>query len=370
MPNKARRDPPYRAEHVGSLLRPKKLTHAFREFSDGRLPPDDFVAIQDESIREVVQLQQNAGLSSVTDGEFRRASYWSHFVEAVDGLGLSQAIFDFHSHDDASAEPFLAPCVEGPIVKSSKISAGEFEFLRNATDQTPKITMPSPPTMHFWARREGVRDAYGDRTTYFADLAKVYRQEISELGELGATYIQIDEVPLAMLCDPHVRQLVQDIGEDPLRLVDDYIELINASISSRPQGMTVGMHLCRGNFKGKWLSEGGYDWISERLFQDINVNAFFLEYDTPRAGDFEPLQNLPDYKVAILGLITTKSAELEDPDELCRRIDQAARYVPLERLAVSPQCGFSSAVSGNPLTEEDEIKKLELVVSVAQRVWG
>ncbi len=245
------------------------------------------------------------------------------------------------------------------------------DFLRAATRLTPKLTLPSPPTMHFWRGREGVeREAYEDLDVFFTDLAAVYREEIDDLVSRGARYIQIDEVPLAMLCDEGVREKLTSTGEDPSQLITKYVELINASLSGRPSTLRVAMHLCRGNLKGKWLSEGGYEAIAERLFNEIEVDAFFLEYDTPRAGDFAPLRFVPRDKTVVLGLISTKTPQLENVDALCKRIDEASGYLQLDQLALSPQCGFASTVAGNPVGVEDEVAKLELVTAVAGQVWG
>lgn len=362
--------PPFRADHVGSLLRPAELRQAFRQFSGGALSAQAFRAVQDRAIRDVVKLQEEVGLRSITDGEFRRASYWAHFVEAVDGLTVKTAVHKFRD-EQGDGQTFLAPHVDGKVKYNGSISGAEFDFLKSVTSQTPKLTLPSPPTMHFWCGRHAIDPrAYQDVEVFFEDLAQVYRTEIADLVTRCVRYLQIDEVPLAMLCDPNVREAIAASGDQPARLVDSYIKLINNALAGRPTDMTLAMHLCRGNFKGKWLSEGGYDYVAERLFNEINVDAFFLEYDTPRAGDFMPLKAVPAHKMVVLGLISTKTAELESIDTLRRRIDEASRYVPLERLAISPQCGFASAVSGNPLTTQNQMNKLLLVVEVAQLVWG
>jgi len=239
------------------------------------------------------------------------------------------------------------------------------------TNRTPKITMPSPPTMHFWRGRQTIAPgAYPDEEAYFADLALVYRAEIADLAARGCRYIQIDEVPLAMLCDPQVRDRIAANGEDPERLVHRYLALINACVGDRPAELTLGLHLCRGNHKGQWLSEGGYDSVAELLFNEAAVDAFFLEYDTDRAGGFEPLRHLPANRVAVLGLVSTKVPELEPVDGLARRVDAAARFAPLDNLAISPQCGFSSSLGGNPITTNDQRRKLERVVQTAKQVWG
>lgn len=361
---------PFRAEHVGSLLRPAKLREAFRDHAAGKMTPDEFRAVQDESIRDVVRMQENVGLEAVTDGEFRRASYWSHFVEGIEGFGLEQARFDFHDEAGESVH-FISPKVTGKLNRPGGLSGDELDFLRNETSKTPKITMPSPPTMHFWAKPDSVSVAgYADDAAFFADLAAVYHQELSDLASRGATYVQLDEVPLAMLCDETVRAKTKADGDDPDAVVGEYVDLINASVAGLPDTLTVAMHLCRGNFKGKWLTEGSYRYVADRLFNEINVDALFLEYDTPRAGDFAPLDSVPSNKSVVLGLVSSKVPELEAADALKRRIDEAGKHMSLDRLAISPQCGFASAVSGNPVTFEDEVAKLELVVKVARDVWG
>jgi len=362
--------PPYRAEHVGSLLRPDSLRKAFRDFSEGRIDAEAFRAEQDRSIREVVDLQEGLGFQAVNDGEFRRVSYWAHFVEATEGLEVEQARFDFHDNQ-GGVTPFLAPKIAGKVKRGRSISGDEFDFLQSVAKATPKITMPSPPTMHFWGKAgQAWAAGYRDDGEFFADLARVYREEFADLCGRGATYIQLDEVPLAMLCDDTLRERVKADGDDPDVLVQKYVDLFNDCLSGRPESLTVGMHLCRGNFKGQWLSEGGYRYVAEKMFNEIDVDAFFLEYDTPRAGDFAPLAAVPESKSVVLGLVSTKSNELEHPDALVRRVEEAGKHIAVERLAVSPQCGFASTVAGNPVTLDTEKAKLELVQEVARRVWG
>lgn len=362
--------PPFRAEHIGSLLRPPALREAWRRTDAGEASPAEYEAAVESAIREAVALQEDAGLKSVTDGEFRRKSYWSHFVEAVDGFGVRPSVFRFrdaHGH----RQEFLAPFVEGRIARTRPISGAEYDFLRAVTRQTPKITIPSPPTMHFWRLGQTfAAGSYDDEEAYFADLARVFNEEIADLARRGCRYVQIDEVPLAMLCDAGIRAEIAATGRDPEALARRYVRLIDECIADVPAEMTVGLHLCRGNFKGRWLSEGGYDSVAELLFGESRVHAFFLEYDSGRAGGFEPLRHLPADKIAVLGLVSTKSPRLETADELKRRIDAAARFAPLDNLAISPQCGFSSTVAGNPLAIDDQRRKLELLVSVAADVWG
>ncbi len=362
-------EPLFRAEHIGSLLRPAALTAAFRAHNAGELSDTAFREAQDSGIRDAVALQQAVGLRVVTDGEFRRGSYWGHFIGPVDGLTTREAAYKFrddHGHEQA----FIAPHVAGKVRRGRGISTGEFAFLKSVARATPKVTLPSPPTFHFWRGRDGIDPtAYDGARQFFADFALVYRQEIAELAALGATYVQLDEVPLAMLCDPQVRDSLRRRGEDPETLVGLYVDAINQAVAGRPAGVTVGLHLCRGNFKGKYLSEGGYEPVAERLFNEIDVDVFFLEYDSARAGDFAPLRFVPAEKSAILGLVSSKSPELETVDDLVRRIGDAGQYIDVGRLGISPQCGFASAVSGNPITMEVEKNKLRLVVETAARVW-
>jgi 5-methyltetrahydropteroyltriglutamate--homocysteine methyltransferase len=361
--------PPFRADHVGSLLRPPELTSAHRSLLQGVLSQAEFADAMNRAVREIVQLQEQAGLKSITDGEFRRASYWSHFVDAIEGMTVREALFAFR--DEHGTLQFTAPDTIGKLRRKRPISVAEFSFLKSITSQTPKLTMPSPATMHFWLGRAGVdRSAYPDEDLFFNDLAEIYRAEIVDLAEAGATYIQIDDVPLAMLCDSNVRDSVRKRSEDPELLIGKYIELTNAALASVPTQLTIAMHLCRGNYKGKWLSEGGYDYVAERLFNEVNVDGYFLEYDTPRAGDFSPLKFVPASKMVVLGLISTKTPVLESTSDLERRVNEASRYIPLERLAISPQCGFASTVGGNPLSVDDEKRKFDLLVRTAERIWG
>ena len=362
--------PPFRAEHVGSLLRPRELTAAFRQHGAGEIDDAAFTEIQDVAIREVVALQQDAGLGLVTDGEFRRGSYWGHVIGPVSGLSVREAEFMFHD-DHGHEQSFIAAHVGGKVRRERGFSTGEFGFLKSIATATAKITMPSLPTFHFYRPVGGIDPSvYPTPRDFFADFAEVFRQEIAELAAMGATYIQMDEVPLAMLCDPAVREQVRAGGADPDDLIGGYIVALNAAVGARPDGMTCGLHLCRGNFKGKYLSQGGYGPVAERLFNDLAMDAFFLEYDTERAGGFEPLAMVPDDKHIVLGLVSSKLAALESVDALAKRIDQAAQYVPLERLSLSPQCGFASAVSGNPITVDVEKAKLARIVETALQVWG
>lgn len=365
----AKSNPPFHAEHIGSLLRPDELRRAFRLFSAGNMSATEFKKIQNRCIRDVVAMQENVGLQSVTDGEFRRTSYWSHFVEAVDGLGVAPARFRFRD-DSGEEKEFLSPHVDGRVRRSRSYSTDEVQFLLATTNRTPKLTMPSPPSMHFWSGSKFVdKGIYPSEEAYFDDLIKIYRDEIADVAAAGARYIQVDEVPLAMLCDPSLREALQVDGEDPGRRVNQYIDLMNACFRDRGE-IIIGLHLCRGNFKGKWLSEGGYDFVAERMFNELDVDVFFMEYDTPRAGNFAPLAHMPHDKSAILGLISSKTPALEDIDHLLHRIEDAARHMPIERIGISPQCGFASAVTGNPVTYDDQVAKLRLAVETAEKVWN
>lgn len=362
--------PPFRADHIGSLLRPKELTQAFRAYSKHEIEDGAFHSCQDHAIDDVVGLQRSVGLKVVTDGEFRRASYWGHWVDAIEGLDVAEAVFKFY--DDAGNEQkFIAADCVGPLKKIHPISTEEFKYLKSvAGDATPKITMPSPSTLHFWRGRHTLDGSgYAGPEAYFDDLCGIFRQEIADLAALGCRYVQLDEVPLIMLGGEPIREQVRGWGDDPDALTTLYIQAMNDAVRDRG-GVTAAMHICRGNFKGKWLTEGGYDTVAERIFREIDVDAFCLEYDTERSGGFEPLRHVPDDKMVVLGLVSTKTPTLEDEDALVARIEEAARYVDKDRLCLSPQCGFASTVAGNPVTIDAERAKLELIVRVAERVWG
>ncbi len=362
--------PLFRADHVGSLLRPSLLKQAFKAQHQGKLSSNEFKNIQDHAVRDVIALQESVGLQSITDGEFRRISYWGHFAEKVAGFSVGPSKFVFKNNAGNETE-FLAPLVESPVRRTQPISGKEFSFVKNNTKQTPKVTLPSPPTMHFWRGTDTLgTNSYADIDSYFEDLAEVYQAEIADLAERGCTYIQFDEVPLAMLGSEEVRQQVKNQGEEPEDLIDKYIDLINRCLKKRPLSMHVSMHLCQGNFKGKWLSSGSYDFVGERLFNEIDVDTFFLEYDTPRVGCFKPLRHVPKDKSVVLGLISSKTSELESASSIQKRIDEATQHIDIDQLGISPQCGFASTVGGNPVTIEDEKRKLALVVETANKIWG
>ncbi len=358
----------FRADHIGSLLRPKKLREAFRAQAEKKSPPSELERVQDESIREVVRLQEGCGLRVVTDGEFRRTSYWEKFVRLTDGLEVREAMLKFH--DAAGHESqFTAPYVSGKVARREPITLDEFRFLKDCTSRTAKITMPAPSTMHFY-RFADWGNAYRDATAFFEDLGRVYQAEIAELASAGCRYVQLDEVAVAILCDPAAREKVKAHGEDPDRLVDLYIDAINAAVKSAPPQVTVGVHVCRGNYKGMYLSEGGYDSVAEKFFARADVDHFLLEFDTPRAGGFAPLRFVPKEKGVVLGLVSSKTPHLESIESLKHRVDEATRFISADRLAISPQCGFASTMGGNPVTEADERAKLKLCVDAASAIWG
>jgi 5-methyltetrahydropteroyltriglutamate--homocysteine methyltransferase len=368
--------PPFRANHVGSLLRPPELRQAREKHQKGEITAAQVREVEDRCIRDAVKMQEDVGMQGITDGEFRRnlwhADFLSQFqgIKVVEGL-LPESARHFQNPDaDVQRSPTQF-VVTGKLGHSRGIETDNFEFLAAVTKQTPKQCIPSPSLVHFRTGRGGVdKAAYPDMEQFFADLARVYREEIAGLVAAGCSYLQIDDVNFAYLCDPKMREGAKKIGEDPDKLPALYARLINESIKARPANMVVCTHLCRGNFASAWVAEGGYDPVAEVLFNDLKVDGYFLEFDTPRAGNFAPLRYLPKGKKLILGLVTSKTGALEKTDDLKRRIDDAAKMVPLDQLGISPQCGFSSTVLGNKLTIEDQIAKLRLVVQVAREVWG
>jgi 5-methyltetrahydropteroyltriglutamate--homocysteine methyltransferase len=359
---------------VGSLLRPKELLTARRNREAGNLTAGELHDIEDRAIQHAVKLQEDVGLHGVTDGEYRRAIFHVDFLKHIQGVTVSASEYTvkFRSADKVID---FAPPVLGVSARLARPKGGiaveDFSFLRGVTKRTPKLCIPSPSMLHFRGGRGSVDSkAYPEIGEFFSDLARVYREEIRDLAGAGCRYVQLDDTNLAYLCDPEHRERARRIGEDPAKLPSLYAKLISDSISERPKDMVAAIHLCRGNFRSTWVAEGSYEAVAETLFNEIAVDAFFLEYDDERSGGFEPLRFVPKGKIVVLGLVTSKRPELEAKDELKRRIDEAARYVPLESLALSPQCGFSSSEHGNDLTEEQEIAKLRLVVETANEVWG
>ena len=357
----------FRADHIGSLLRPKKLREAFRAHAEKRISADELAKAQDEAIRDVIALQHDCGLQVVTDGEFRRTSYWEKFVR-LSGFAIRPSVLKFHDAAGHETE-FTAPYAEQKVKRSAPITLDEFRFVKASTPRTAKVTMPAPSTMHFY-RFNDWSAAYREPQAFFADLGSVYQAEIADLHKAGCRYVQIDEVAVAILCDPAAREKVKAAGEDPERLVDLYIDAINEAVKNKPADMTIGVHVCRGNYKGMYLSEGGYDSVAEKFFWRTRVDHFLLEFDTPRAGSFAPLRFLPKTKGVVLGLVSSKTPQLESMDVLKSRVHDAARYVDAERLAISPQCGFASTMGGNPVTEADERAKLKLCVDAARAIWS
>ncbi len=361
--------PPFRAEHVGSLLRPASLKHAYQQYRAGRIGVANYESALTDAIRGAVRTQEKAGLQSITDGEFGRNSWFGFFFGRMHGFRLEPSAFRFRDEQGGTYEwPTCFACER--MRRHSPIALDEHRRLAALTRRTPKMTLPSPSAFHFFRFHAPADPAvYPDEGEYWNDLVEVYRAEIAALGEAGCRYLQLDEVPLAMLCDPLIRDQVKAMGGDPEALVATYVDVIGRILAGRPAGMKVAMHLCRGNFRSRWMASGGYEPVAERLFNDTPVDAFFLEYDSERAGDFSPLRWLPADKHVVLGLVSSKIAALESADDLRRRIGEAARHVPLERLALSPQCGFASVAGGNLLSEEEQAAKLRLVVEVADSVW-
>ena len=367
-----RTTPPFRADHVGSFLRPKELLEARERQRKGEIDKAALRAVEDRAIRDIVRFQEDLGLQGITDGEFRRTYFHVDFLEQLDGVEVSGGIqVKFHSAagDVDFAPPVLK--VTGKVRHAKPIQLADFEFLKSVTKRTPKVTIPSPTMLHFRGGRGAIsKDAYPDIEGFFDDIAGAYRDELKQLGAAGCRYVQLDDTNLAYLCDPKLREGARSRGDDPDELPRRYARLINGAIADRPQGMVVCVHLCRGNFKSAWVAEGGYEPVAEALFRDLAVDGYFLEYDDARSGDFSPLRFVPKGKIVVLGLVTTKSSEVESKDELKRRIDEAAKHVPLEQLALSPQCGFSSTVHGNEIMREAQAAKLRVVVETAREVWG
>jgi 5-methyltetrahydropteroyltriglutamate--homocysteine methyltransferase len=361
--------PPFRAEHVGSLLRPNDLKSAFNLLQGGKMSPAAYDQVLARAIRHAVGVQESAGLQSITDGEFGRSSWFGFFFERMDGFRLEPSAFKFKDDQGGAYEwPTCMACAR--LHQRGSITGAEFSRLKGLTQRTAKMTMPSPSAFHFFRFHAPVDPAvYPDIAVFWDDLVGVFKAELAELARLGCTYVQLDEVPLAMLCDPTIRDQVKAMGGDPDVLTETYIGALQRILSERPKGMTIGLHLCRGNFRSRWMAAGGYEPVAERLFNDVPVDAYFLEYDSPRAGDFSPLRHVPKGKHVVLGLVSSKTARLEDEGLLKRRLDEAAKHLPLEQLALSPQCGFASVAGGNSLDEADELAKLKLIVKVAGDVW-
>ncbi|HYS75688.1 MAG TPA: 5-methyltetrahydropteroyltriglutamate--homocysteine S-methyltransferase [Burkholderiales bacterium] len=363
--------PPFRADHVGSLLRPAELHEARAKAKRGEMSAEALRALQDKHIREAVAKQESVGMQLVTDGEFRRDWWHIDFIHGFDGVELAagDAYGDAKFKNTEEQPPFMT--VKSRIRRTKPSMLEHFKFLESVAKRTPKFTMPSPAMLHARGDRASLRKTYPDLEEFWADLTRAYREEIADLYRVGCRYLQIDDTTIAMWGDPKVQEQFRKLGDDPKRDAAMYADAVNAAIRDVPEDMTVAIHTCRGNFKSTWLASGAYaDFVAERVFTGLDVDAFFLEYDTERAGGFEPLRYVPKGKTVVLGLVSSKVPELEKKDDLKRRIDAAAKYVPLENLCLSPQCGFSSTHHGNKLTADDQWRKLGLVLDVAKSVWG
>ena len=369
-----RRDqPPFRADHAGSLLRPPQLLQARDRAKRNEITAQELREIEDRAILDVVRMQEDIGLQGVTDGEFRRGSWHMDFLYQVGGITKVQDNLTVQFHNEKGDIEFTPAAlrVSSRLELKKCIFGEDFEYLKSVSRATPKLTIPSPSMMHYRGGRAAIDAAsYPDLEQFWTDLAAVYAAEIAALSKLGCTYLQLDDTSLAYLNDPAQREHVAHIGGDAQNQHLVYIKLINAALANRPPGLAVCTHLCRGNFRSSWVASGSYDHVADALFGQLNVDGFFLEYDDERSGGFEPLRFVPKGKMVVLGLVTTKRGKLEDKDMLKRRIDAASRYVPLEQICLSPQCGFSSTVEGNALSVEQEMAKLRLVADTAREVWG
>jgi 5-methyltetrahydropteroyltriglutamate--homocysteine methyltransferase len=378
--------PPFRAEHVGSLLRPEKLLKAraaiegdqYRTVAKSTMYAE-LKGIEDEAIRDAVKLQEQAGLQSITDGEFRRRSWYQDFLLALGGTSITfvdasktiSAAMPFEDAGGVEKLPGHLVQVTGKLTRKAGIFTEHFKFLKSATTRTPKATLPAPTMLHFWGGRPAIdAKAYPDLEEFWSDAVSIWLAEINDLAALGCTYVQLDDVTWPLLCDPRGQEAIRKRGEDPDKIVEMYASVLSRISAGMPKGVTLGMHMCRGNNRGKWMGRGGYEYVSEVLFRNVNIDTFFMEYDSDRAGDFRPLRHVPKGKKIVLGLVSTKTPVLESQEDLKRRIGEAERHMPHDHLCLSPQCGFASNFMGNPVTAEDEKKKLALVVETAREVWG
>jgi len=365
--------PPFRADHVGSLLRPVKLLRARQEHAEGRISAEQLAAVEDEAIREVVRMQEEVGLQSATDGEFRRTAWHMDFIYQLGGIHRGDGKIKVQFRNAQGTLEFAAAAlkVDGKVRLEKTIFGDAFQFLKGVTRLTPKLTIPSPSMVHYRGGRASIDPAvYPDLEQFWSDLSAAYAEEVRRLAALGCSYLQLDDTSLAYLNDPRQREEMAHKGEDAEHLHQRYIRQINQALRGRPPGMAVTVHMCRGNFRSSWVAEGGYDFVAEALFNELQVDGFFLEFDDARSGSFAPLRFVPRGRQVVLGLVTTKRGALEDKDTLKRRIDEASRHVPLEQLCLSPQCGFSSTVEGNALTHAEQVDKLRLIVETAREVWG
>lgn len=364
---------PARHDHVGSFLRPAFLMEARREFVAGHIDAAALREVEDRAIREVVRFQQEVGLKSITDGEYRRTYFHIDFLDKLDGVETTLPSIVRNAAGEEQLQPPVIR-VTGPVRHARNIEVQNFRFMQGCLCDgcRAKVAMPSPTMLHFRGGRAGIsRDAYPELDpTFYDDVARAYGDELHALASAGCDYVQLDDTNLAYLCDPQLRAAAQARGDDPIELPRRYADFVNRVVAHKPEGMLLAIHLCRGNFRSSFAASGGYEPVAEALLAQMHIDAYFLEYDDARSGDFAPLRFLPKGKTAVLGLVSTKHGELENVDDLKRRIDEAARYVPLEQLALSPQCGFASDAEGNHITWDDQRRKLELVVQVADAVWG
>ena len=377
-----RAKPPFRAEHVGSLLRPESLQRARETFlgehtfdhAIGAHNNAELRAIEDAAIKDAIRLQEDVGLRVITDGEFRRRTWWTDFVLGFDGIVENTGIESAIVFRDKSGHRRSIPSVKvvDKVRWTEGIMRSSYTFLHANTSRVAKLTIPAPTNVHYFVGgRKGIdRSAYPDIDAFFADLALAYQKEVRNLAAAGCRYLQLDDVTIAFLCDSARQDEVRSWGHEPAELLNSYIEMFNRSVAERPIDMTIGIHICRGNASSHWGAAGGYEPVANALFNKLDADAFFLEYDTERAGGFEPLRYVPAGKQVVLGLVTTKTPTLENGEDLKRRIDAASKYTALDQLSLSPQCGFASNYIGNPVTTDDERNKLALVVQVAKEIWG
>jgi 5-methyltetrahydropteroyltriglutamate--homocysteine methyltransferase len=364
--------PPFRADHVGSLLRPPELLQAREDLHAGRISQAELRRIEDQAIRDVVRRQEQLGLQGVTDGEFRRASWHMDFLYQIGGTAKVQDNVKVQFRNEQGVIEFTPAAlrVTGQLKLDTCIFGDDFAYLKSVAHATPKLTIPSPSMMHYRSGRAAIDPAiYPDIGQFWHDLAQVYARQIDELAKLGCTYLQLDDISLAYLNTPAQREMVSQLGEDGEHAHIRHIRTMNQALASKPAGMSICTHLCRGNFRSSWAASGGYDHVAEALFGELNVDGYFLEFDDARSGTFAPLRFVPKGKKVVLGLLTSKRGELEDKDDLKRRVDEAAKYVPLDQLCLSPQCGFSSTSEGNALTMDQQFGKLRLVVETAREIW-
>lgn len=368
------KQPPFRADHVGSFLRPQRLTDARARREADEIDAAALREIEDECIREVVGRQEQCGLKGITDGEFRRTYFHIDFLEQLDGVSVTYGEFTkAFRRDDGSEVGFRPPTlhVDSKLAHARPIQGADYDFLKSVVKETPKVCIPAPSMLHFRGGRDAISaQSYPDLESFYADLSCAYAQEIADLAERGCRYLQMDDTNLAYLCDPEIRARTADRGDDPDELTHLYCRLVNDAIKDRPADMTVSIHLCRGNFKSAWVSQGGYEPVADILFNEMGVDAFFLEYDDERSGDFAPLRFMPADKMVVLGLMSSKQPAVESTEELRARINEASQYVDLGQCCLSHQCGFSSTAHGNELSEDDQWRKLEHCVRVANEVWS